>query len=77
MSDEKKSWVSKWFFLKKNDDTPPKVLTADNTVQTKLTDFDPHMMTPKKQTTLEDWGALPPRPVRYTTGIQNWKGDDE
>ena len=86
MTDEKKKW--NWakrlarFRLKRTEDGKPlsdakkKVLTMENTVATRLTDFDPNMLTPDKQTTLEDWGALPPRPVRYTVGIQNWRGDE-
>jgi len=82
---KKRNWAERLtrFLPKRTEDGKPlsdakeKVLTMENTVATRLTDFDPHMMTPKKQTTLEDWGALPPRPVRYTVGIQNWKGDDE
>jgi len=64
-------------------DAKRKVLTMENTVATRLTDFDPHMLTPNEQTTLEDWGALPARPVtvpKVHTGFRNWpfnRGDDE
>ena len=57
-----------------------KVLTMENTVSTKLTDFDPRMLMPEKQQDLVDWKALEPRPIREPdkyTGLQNWPGAGE
>ena len=64
-----------------SDSPKDKVLTMENTVATKLTDFYPTILKPDGQQDLVDWKALEPRPVtapdRYT-GLQNWpRGDEE
>ena len=67
--DKVKNWIGR---LKKSEpkemnvkDKSRKVLTMENTVATKLTDFDPSMMVPASQTRVEDWQ------VDVVTGLMN------
>ena len=72
--DKVKNWIGR---LRKSEpkevnvrEKSHKVLTMDNTVATKLTHFDPHMMVPASQTQVEDWQ------VDVVTGLLNREVDE-